>query len=226
MSTAGCPASRQDASVRPRAVRVSPGRPRQSTSDDSSSRCTPTAAHAARRDPAASFCRERQARQRANRRQHQRADRAPVVQGVRVTAALGGEPAEGDAARGQPPQDRRDLRRSSCAGSGSGARRRTTPVASSQPASCQLATAGHGGVQGGERGAPGGRPVCPLAVAVPERTGQARHGLGQAARRGAAVPQDAVDLGQRHRQRGAGTGRSPGQPLHGAPLLRGGGGQR
>src|SRR5262249_12531121 len=42
--------------------------------------------------------RERQARQRTDRRQHERADRASVVQGVSVAAAFGGEPSDRDAA--------------------------------------------------------------------------------------------------------------------------------
>ena len=56
-----------------------------------------------------SLRRERQAGQRTDRRQHQRAGRVPVVQSVSVAAAFGGEPADGDAGRGQSQQDRRDL---------------------------------------------------------------------------------------------------------------------
>ena len=52
---------------------------------------------------------ERQAGQRADRGQHQRAGRASVVQGVRIAAALGGEPPDGHAGRGKPPEHRRDL---------------------------------------------------------------------------------------------------------------------
>ena len=52
---------------------------------------------------------ERQAGERADRGQHQRPGRASVVQGVRIAAALGSEPADGHAGRGKPPEHGRDL---------------------------------------------------------------------------------------------------------------------
>ena len=56
----------------------------------------------------AHLSRERQAGQRADRGQGERPGRAPVVEGVRVTAAFGGEPPDRDSRRRQPSQRRED----------------------------------------------------------------------------------------------------------------------
>jgi hypothetical protein len=56
-----------------------------------------------------SLGRERQPGERTDGRQHQRADRLTVVQGVGTATAFGSQPADGNAARGQPAEHRRDL---------------------------------------------------------------------------------------------------------------------
>ena len=123
-----------------------------------------------------SLSRERPPGQRADRRQDERADRAPVVQGVRVAAAFGGEPANGDASRGQVQQYGRHLAEDQpgLVWSGSEAAHHAGGVEPLPPGR-QLVTAADSGIQRREGSAPGSRQICPFAVQIPERTGQASY---------------------------------------------------
>jgi PAS domain S-box-containing protein len=140
--------------------------------------------------------RERQAGQRADCGQGERAARAPVIEGVRIAAALGGEPPDRDPPRRQPPQHRgnRGQQHQRRTGGRGEAAHDASRVEPSAPFG-QLGPARHGVVQRRERGRPGGRRIQPVAVAVPEWPGQDRHRLGQAARSGATFAQHPVYLG-------------------------------
>ena len=143
--------------------------------------------------------RERQVCQRADRGQGERPCRAPVIEGVRVAAALGGEPPDRNVPRRQSSQHRRHLvKQHQCHIRRGGQAAHDTGRVEPTPPGGQFGSARYGVVQRRERGRPGACRIQPVAVAVPERTGQQRDGLGQPAGRSPALAQNPVHLGQRH----------------------------
>jgi len=172
VSTAGCPASRHDASVLTSAVRVSPGG-RTEPSDESSSKVNSDRGHAVSREHEVHYAANGRPAS-DGRRQHECATvaRRPGLS----SRSIGASWPRGMPRRGSRRRIAATCRGSSCAYQVQWARRRTGPVKSSHARHAAARTASTAAIQQRTRH-PRGRDICPFAVCEESGPvgGHARH---------------------------------------------------